>query len=158
MKELSANLVATGLKFGIVVSRFNDTLTGQMLRGATECFLQNGATEADLLVAWVPGSDELPLAADQLARHGNLNAIIVLGVVIEGDTAHADLITTQVSRSVAEIARATNIPVLNGVIAARTLDQATDRASISGVNRGRVSALAAIEMANLYDQIRDEFS
>ncbi|MDA0321122.1 MAG: 6,7-dimethyl-8-ribityllumazine synthase [Verrucomicrobia bacterium] len=158
MKELSANLVATGLKFGIVVSRFNDTLTGQMLQGATECFLQNGAAEEDLLVAWVPGSDELPLAAGQLARDGNLHAIIVLGVVIEGDTAHADLITTQVSRSVAEIARETNLPVLNGVIAARTLDQATDRASISGVNRGRVSALAAIEMANLYQQIRDEFS
>jgi 6,7-dimethyl-8-ribityllumazine synthase len=158
MKELSANLVASGLKFGIAVSRFNDTLTGQMLQGATECFVQNGASKDDLVVAWVPGSDELPLAASQLARAGNLDAIIVLGVVIEGDTPHADLITTQVSRSVADIARGTNMPILNGVIAARTLDQATERASLTGTNRGRVSALAAIEMANLYKQIRTELS
>lgn len=158
MKEYSASLIATGLSFGIVVSRFNGYLTKELLAGARDCLLRHGASDEDITVAWVPGANEGPMAADRLIETGQYDAIIVLGVVIEGATPHAELINSQVEHSLAALAQSSKRPVLNGVIAARTLEQAIERAGTKAGNRGWNAAQAAIEMANLYRMIRDAAS
>ena len=107
---------------------------------------------------WVPGANEGPLAADLFAKSKKFDAIVVLGVVIEGATPHASLITSQVENSLASISRETEVPILNGVIAARNLEQAIERSGTKAGNRGWNTSVAAIEMANLYRQIRDELS
>ena len=112
VKELSANLVAKGLKLGIVVSRFNDFLTRQLLGGALDCMKRHGGSEDDVTVVWVPGANEVPLAAEKMARTGQVDAIVALGAVIQGATPHADLINTQVSRSLARISSDQGIPVI----------------------------------------------
>jgi len=149
-KEVSAKLVATGCKFGIVVSRFNDFLTRQLVDGAIDCLVRHGADEADLTVVWVPGANETPLVAQRLAASGAYDAVLVLGAVVQGATPHADLINAQVSRSIAQVALQTGVPVINGVVCAGTLEQAIERCGTKAGNKGWQAAQAAIEMANLY--------
>jgi len=153
VKELSANLNAEGLKVGIVVSRFNDFLTKQLLEGALDCLLRHGAKEAAITVVWVPGSNESPLAIEKMAAAGKFNALIALGAVVDGATAHADLINSQVSRSLAKTAMDHGLPVLNGVVAAHNLEQAIERCGTKAGNKGWQAAIAAIEMANLYREM-----
>jgi 6,7-dimethyl-8-ribityllumazine synthase len=150
MKELSANLNASGLRIGIVVSRFNDFLTKQLLEGAKDGFVRHGGAEKDITVAWVPGANELPQAAQRLAKGGKCDALIALGAVVQGATPHADLINGQVSRSLAKIAMDSGVPVINGVVCADNLEQAIERCGTKAGNKGWNSAQAAVEMANLF--------
>lgn len=147
--EYAGQLNASGLKFGIVISRFNDLLTGQLLKGALDSLLRHGAAESDVSVAWVPGAYEIPLAANVMAASGKFNAIIALGAVIQGATPHAELISQQLARALTQIALQTGVPVIDGVVTADNLDQAIERCGTKGGNRGWNAAQSAIEMANL---------
>jgi 6,7-dimethyl-8-ribityllumazine synthase len=153
MKELSGNLVAEGMKVGVIVSRFNDFLTKQLLSGAVDCLVRHGADEKSITVAWVPGANEIPMAADRMATAKKWDALIALGAVVQGATPHADLINSQVSRSLASIARDSGVPVLNGVVCANNLEQAIERCGTKAGNKGWQAAQAAIEMVNLLKQI-----
>ena len=153
MKEISANLIAEGVKAGIVVSRFNDFLTKQLVDGAVDCLVRHGVSDANVTVVWVPGANELPLAADLMAKSGKYDAIIALGAVVQGATPHADLINAQVSRSLAKVAMDESIPVINGVVCAGNLDQAIERCGTKAGNKGWQASQAAIEMVNLYKMI-----
>ncbi len=148
-KEISANLQGEGLKVGIVISRFNDFFTKQLLGGAVDCLVRHGARESDVSVAWVPGSNEIPLAVQTLAKTGKFHAIVALGVVIQGATPHAELINGQVARALMSVSLDTRVPVINGVVAADNLEQAIERSGTKAGNKGWTSAQAAIEMANL---------
>jgi 6,7-dimethyl-8-ribityllumazine synthase len=152
-KEIGGMLEAKGLKFGIVVARFNDFLTRQLLAGAVDCLKRHGAAEADITVIWVPGAYESPLAVQRLARGGKVNAVVALGAVIQGATPHAGLINTQVARSLTAIALETGVPVIDGVVAADSLEQAIERSGTKAGNRGWIAAQSAIEMASLVKQL-----
>jgi 6,7-dimethyl-8-ribityllumazine synthase len=154
VREVSVNLSAEGLKFGIVVSRFNDFLTKQLLGGAIDCLKRHGAREDDILVVWVPGANEIPLAVKQLTDQGQQNAAIALGAVVQGATPHADHINAQVARSLASIGINSGIPVINGVVCANTLEQAIERSGTKAGNKGWGAAQAAIEMANLREALK----
>lgn len=148
-REVSGGLLAQDLKFGIVVSRFNDIFTGQLLRGALDCLERHGAKDDAVTVVWAPGSFEIPLVIQKLAQSGKFDALIALGVVIQGATPHAGLINSQVTRSLTQIALKENIPVIDGVVAADNLEQAIERSGSKAGNRGWSAALSAIEMAAL---------
>ena len=148
-KEFSGQLNATGLRFGIAVSRFNDLFTAQLLKGALDCLERHGAKEDDVAVVWVPGAYELPLAVSRLAASGKFDAVIALGAVIQGATAHASLINSQVARAFSQVSLSTSVPVIDGVVAAESLDQAIERCGSKAGNRGFSAAQTAIEMASL---------
>ena len=152
-KEFSGQLNAKGLKFGIVVSRFNDLFTGQLLKGAVDGLLRHGADEKNIEIVWVPGAYELPLALKKLAQNGKQNALIALGVVIQGATAHAGLINAQVARALTQISLESGIPVIDGIVAAENIDQAIERCGSKSGNRGWNAAQTAIEMASLLQQL-----
>jgi len=152
-KEVSGKLTGEGLRVAIVVSRFNDFLTKQLLEGAVDCLVRHGTPEGNITVAWVPGANEIPLALKKLAAAGKDDAIIAIGAVIQGATPHADLINAQVSRSLARTAMDHDVPVINGVVCASTLEQAIERSGTKAGNKGWYAALAAIEMANLYKEL-----
>ena len=155
IKEISGNLLAQDLRFGIVISRFNDLFTQQLLRGALDCFQRHGAGDNALTVVWVPGAFEIPLAIQKLARAKTkkYDALVALGMVIQGATPHAGLINGQVARSLTQIGLQENIPVIDGVVAADNLEQAMERAGTKAGNRGWSAALSAIEMASLLKKI-----
>ena len=148
-KEYSGMLQAKGLKFGIVVSRFNDLFTGQLLKGALDCLARHGADEKNVEVVWVPGAYEQPLALQKLAQAKKHDALIALGTVIQGATSHAGLINAQVARALTQISLASGIPVIDGIVAADNLDQAIERCGSKAGNRGWTAAQTAIEMASL---------
>jgi len=148
-KEVSVNLVAEGLKVGIVVSRFNDFLTKQLLAGAEDCLVRHGASDQDITVVWVPGANEVPIAVSKMAASANYDAIVAIGAVVQGATPHAELINAQVSRSLARISLDSGVPVVNGVVCANNLEQAIERSGTKAGNKGWHAAQAAIEMANL---------
>ena len=152
-QEYAGMLDAKGLRFGIVASRFNDLFTGQLLKGALDCLARHGAASADIAVAWVPGAFEQPLALKRLAASGKYDALIALGAVIQGSTAHASLINAQVTRAIAQIALDAGNPVIDGIVAAENLDQAVERCGSKAGNRGWSAAQTAIEMANLLRQL-----
>ena len=152
-KEFSGQLNAKGLKFGIVVSRFNDLFTGQLLKGAVDCLLRHGGEEKNIEIVWVPGAYELPLALKKLAQAGKHNSLIALGAVIQGATSHAGLINAQVARALTQISMDSGIPVVDGIVAAENLDQAIERCGSKAGNRGWNAAQTAIEMASLLGQI-----
>ena len=149
IKEISAELTARQLRFGIVISRFNDMFTNQLLRGAVDCLQRHGAADDAITVVWVPGAFEIPLIAQKLAQSGKHDAIIAVGAVIQGATPHAGLIGSQVTRALAQIALKENIPVIDGVVVADNLEQAIERSGTKAGNRGWNAAMSAIEMAGL---------
>jgi 6,7-dimethyl-8-ribityllumazine synthase len=149
MNEISATLVVKDMKFAIVVSRFNDFLTKQLLAGARDCLVRHGAADKDITAIWVPGANEIPIAAQHAAAGGKFDAVIALGAVVQGATPHANLINTQVSRSLSAMSLETKRPVINGVVCADNLEQAIERCGTKAGNKGWSAALAAIEMANL---------
>lgn len=153
MKEIAGNLDAKGRKFGIVISRFNSFFTEQLLKGAEDCLIRHGAQSDDLVVVRVPGAAEIPLAAQRLARSKNFDAIIALGCVIQGATPHAELINTQVSRALASIGLAEDLPVVSGLIAADSIEQAVERSGTKAGNKGWDAAAAAIEMVSVFESI-----
>jgi len=152
-KETSGQLDAKGLKFGIVVSRFNDLFTGQLLKGALDCLARHGANEKNVEIVWVPGAYEQPIALQKLAAAKRHDALIALGAVIQGATSHAGLINAQVARALTQISLATGIPVVAGIVAAENLDQAIERCGSKAGNRGWNAAQTAIEMASLFKQL-----
>ena len=152
-KETSGQLDAKGLKFGIVVSRFNDLFTGQLLKGALDCLARHGADEKNVEIVWVPGAYEQPIALQKLAGAKRHDALIALGAVIQGATSHAGLINAQVARALTQISLDTGIPVVDGIVAAENLDQAIERCGTKSGNRGWNAAQTAIEMASLFKQL-----
>ena len=153
-QEISGQLNAAGMKFGIVVSRFNSFFTQQLLKGALDCIVRHGGSEEQVTVVWVPGANEIPFVTEHLAAKGEVHAIIALGAVIHGATDHADLINAQVSRSLAQIALAHGVPVLNAVVCANNLEQAIERSGSKAGNKGWDGAMAAIEMAGVFKQLQ----
>ncbi|MDI6775471.1 MAG: 6,7-dimethyl-8-ribityllumazine synthase [Verrucomicrobiota bacterium] len=153
VNEAQGKLSAKGLKIGIVISRFNSFFTRQLLSGATDCILRQGGAEENVGVYWAPGANEIPMVAKKLAASGKWDAVIAIGVVIEGATPHADLINSQVSRSLAAIALEHGVPVINGVVCAHNLEQAVERSGAKAGNKGADAAQAAIEMVNLYKEM-----
>lgn len=154
MNVHTGKLDATGMRFGIVVGRFNDIVSQRLLEGAVDTLVRHGARDADLAVAWVPGSFEIPVAARELAEHGNVDAVICLGVVIRGQTAHFDLVAGEAARGVGAVHAATGIPASFGVVTAENLEQALDRAGGKAGNKGAEAAMAAVEMVSLLRAIR----
>jgi len=152
-KETSGQLNAKGLHFGIVVSRFNDLFTRQLLRGAVDCIVRHGGEEKNIEVLWVPGAYDQPIAIKKLAQSGRLQAVIALGTVIQGATSHAGLINAQVARALIQISLETDLPVIDGIVAAENLDQAIERCGSKAGNRGWSAAQTAIEMASLLQQL-----
>ena len=152
-KEYSGQLNAKGLKFGIVVSRFNDLFTGQLLKGALDCLARHGADEKNVDVVWVPGAYEQPIALKRLAQAKKHHALVALGAVIQGATSHAGLINAQVARALTQISMDSGIPVVDGIVAAENLDQAIERCGSKAGNRGWNAAQTAIEMATLFQQL-----
>ena len=153
MKEIAGKLNAEKMVFGIVISRFNSLFTGQLLKGAMDCIERHGGDAANVTVAWVPGANELPLAAQALVKAKKPDAVIALGCVVQGATPHAELINAQVARSLANLSTECGIPVINSVIAAQNLEQAVERSGTKAGNKGWDGALAAIEMASLLKQL-----
>jgi 6,7-dimethyl-8-ribityllumazine synthase len=152
-KIFEGNLLGEGLKIGIVVARFNEFITGKLLSGAKDALGRHGVADEDIDVAWVPGSFEIPLAAQKMANSKKYDAVICLGTVIRGATPHFEYIAAEVSKGVAKVGLDSNIPVLFGVITADTLEQAIERAGTKSGNKGFDAASGAIEMANLMRSI-----
>jgi 6,7-dimethyl-8-ribityllumazine synthase len=148
-KAVAGALNADGLRFGIVVSRFNEFITTRLLTSAYDGLLRSGAIEKDVHIVRVPGSFEIPSAARTLAESGRYDAIICLGCLLRGDTAHYDVIVNEVTRGIGQSAQETGVPHAFGVLTCDTLEQAIDRAGLKMGNKGFEAALAAVEMANL---------
>jgi len=153
MKIIEGKLQAKGLKFGIVVSRFNEFITSKLLEGAIDALIRHGANEEDIEIFWVPGSFEIPLVAKKLALSSNYNAIICLGTLVRGATPHFDYIADEVSKGIALVSLETGIPVSFGVITTENIEQAIERAGSKSGNKGWDAAMAAIEMARVIEQI-----
>jgi 6,7-dimethyl-8-ribityllumazine synthase len=142
-------LLGEGLKFGVVVGRFNDFITNKMLEGAQDALLRHGVNEEDIEVAYVPGSFEIPLVAQKLAASKRYDAIICLGAVIRGGTPHFEYVAAEVTKGIAQVGLNSGMPVIYGVITADNLEQAIERAGTKQGNEGSKAAVTAIEMANL---------
>lgn len=153
MKKIEGNLVGTGLKIGIVVSRFNEFITSRLLSGAEDALKRHGVVEEDMTVLWVPGAFEIPLAAKKLVERKEFDAIITLGTVIRGATPHFDYVSNEVAKGVASIGLQSEIPVIFGVLTTDTIEQAIERAGTKAGNKGYEAAVAAIEMGNLYREL-----
>jgi len=152
-KTVQGNLVSTGKKFGIVVSRFNEFISNKLLGGALDALNRHGVDDEDITVVWVPGAFEIPVAVKKMAESGDCHAVIALGAVIRGGTPHFDYIAGEVAKGTAQVALATSVPVLFGVLTTDTLEQAIERAGTKSGNKGFDAAVAAIEMANLMEQL-----
>lgn len=153
MKQLSGNVVATGQKVAIVVARFNDFITERLLDGAVDAFTRHGGNPDDLLVARVPGAFELPVLAKKLAAGGKYQAVVCLGAVIRGSTAHFDHVAGQAAGGIASAALETGVPVIFGVLTTDTIEQAIERAGTKAGNKGAEAMLSAIEMINVMKQV-----
>ncbi|MDP2167910.1 MAG: 6,7-dimethyl-8-ribityllumazine synthase [Thermodesulfovibrionales bacterium] len=153
MKTIEGELQANGLKFGIVVSRFNDFITSKLLDGALDALLRHGAKEEDIDVVKVPGSFEIPLVAKKMAEKGGYNSIICLGTVIRGATPHFEYVASEVSKGIAAASLETGVPIAFGVITSDTIEQAVERAGAKSGNKGFDAALTAIEMAQVMKKL-----
>ncbi len=146
-------LIGQGLRFALVVARFNEFITNRLLAGAQDALRRHGVAEEDVDVVWVPGSFEIPLAAKRLAESGRYDAVICLGAVIRGATPHFDYVAGEVAKGVATAALSTGVPVLFGVLTTDTIEQAIERAGTKAGNKGFDAAVSAIEMANLWRKL-----
>ncbi len=150
VKTLEGVLNAKGIRFGIVVSRFNEFFSAKLLDGAIDCLQRHGAEDKNITVAWVPGGFEIPLVARRMAASGKFDAVVALGALIRGNTPHFEYIASEVAKGLATSALETGVPVLFGVITTDTVEQAIERSGTKAGNKGFDAAQAAIEMANLY--------
>jgi 6,7-dimethyl-8-ribityllumazine synthase len=148
-KVYQGALLAQGLKFALVVSRFNEFISSRLLDGAQDALLRHGAKEEDIEVAWTPGSFEIPLIAQKMAESKKYSAVICLGAIIRGGTPHFDYIAAEASKGIAKASLDTGVPVIFGIITADTLEQAIERAGTKEGNIGAKAAVGGIEMANL---------
>ncbi|MES2793090.1 MAG: 6,7-dimethyl-8-ribityllumazine synthase [Planctomycetota bacterium] len=150
---LSGRLIAGGESYAIVVARFNDLITQRLLDGAIDTLVRHGVSDDHITVAWVPGSFEIPLAADRLAQTGKYAAVICLGAVIQGQTTHHEYINNQVAAAIMQLNHKHDLPVTFGVLTCQSMDQALDRAGGKAGNKGHEATLAAIEMVQLLKTI-----
>lgn len=153
MSVHEGKITGKGLKFGIVISRYNEFITKRLLEGALDALIRHDTKEEDIEIFWVPGSFEIPAVAARMLKRKELNAVICLGAVLRGDTPHYELVAGQTSRGIATLGIQSNIPVIFGVVTTDTLEQAIERAGTKAGNRGWDAAMSAMEMANLYPQI-----
>ena len=153
-RVLEGHLSAAGLRFAVIVSRFNSFITERLLAGATDALVRAGATEDQIVVFKVPGSWEIPLVAGELARQHTFDAVICLSAIIRGETPHFDYIAAEAAKGLAQVASETGVPVSFGVLTTNNLEEAIDRAGAKGGNKGFDAAMTAIEMANLLRNIR----
>jgi 6,7-dimethyl-8-ribityllumazine synthase len=149
MKEITGDLSAKGMKIAVVVSRFNSFLTEQLVKGAEDAFVRLGGDTKDLTLVRVPGAYELPLAVKALASKKGIDAVVALGAVVQGATAHADLINETTARAFSQISLDTLVPVLDGVVSAENLEQAVERCGTKQGNKGFAAMQAAIETVNV---------
>ena len=153
MRTIEGKLDAKGLKFAIVIARFNEFISGKLLSGCLDGLKRHGADEAAIDLVWAPGSFEIPLLAKKLATSGKYNAVICLGAVIRGATPHFDYVAAEVSKGVAAAGIDSGVPVIYGVLTTDNIEQAIERAGTKSGNKGFDAALAAIEMANVVKEI-----
>ncbi|MBC8205329.1 MAG: 6,7-dimethyl-8-ribityllumazine synthase [FCB group bacterium] len=153
VKTLTGKLDATGKKFGIVVSRFNELVSGKLLEGAIDCLVRHNCAEEDIEVCWVPGSFEIPSTAGKMTVSDKYSAVICLGALIRGGTPHFDYLAAEVTKGVAQLGMQGKIPVIFGVITTDNLEQALERAGTKAGNKGKDAAESAIEMVNLWEQL-----
>ena len=154
MKTIEGKLLGSGLRIGIVVSRFNELISGKLLEGAKDALLRHDVPHTGIEVFWVPGAWEIPLVVKELALTANYDAIIALGAVIRGDTPHFDYVCTESAKGIAHVGMEQRIPVTNGILTCDSLEQALVRAGSKAGNKGADAAVSAIEMANLMKNIR----
>ena len=147
-KTIEGKLTAQGLKFGIVVSRFNEFINAKLLGGAMDALIRHGAADDDIEVVWVPGAYEIPLIAQKMANSKKYDAIICLGTVIRGSTTHYDYVCNEVAKGVAHVGLNTGVPTMFGVVTTENIEQAIERAGTKAGNKGFDAAVGAIEMAN----------
>jgi 6,7-dimethyl-8-ribityllumazine synthase len=150
---IEGKLTAEGLKFGIVVARFNEFITSKLLGGALDGLVRHGADESQIDVAWVPGAFEIPMVAKRMAESKKYDAVICLGAVIRGSTSHYDYVCNEVSKGVASVGLNSGVPTIFGVVTTENIEQAIERAGTKAGNKGYDGAMAAIEMANLLRNI-----
>jgi 6,7-dimethyl-8-ribityllumazine synthase len=156
MKEvnvLKGKFNASGLRFGIVVARFNEFITSKLLGGALDVLERHDVDEDDITVAWVPGAYELPLVSKKMAETGKYDAIIALGTVIRGSTTHYDYVCNEAAKGIAQASMSTGVPITFSVVTTENIEQAIERAGTKAGNKGADGAMTAIEMANLLKQI-----
>jgi len=153
MALIQGKLLGSGLRFAVVVSRFNEFITGKLLSGALDMLHRHGVAEEAVDVVWVPGSFELPLVTQRLARSGKYHAVIALGALIRGATPHFDYIAAEVTKGIAQVGLQTGVPCTFGVLTTDTLEQAIERAGTKAGNKGAEAALSALEMANLLAEL-----
>jgi len=152
MKTIEGKLIATGLKVGIVASRFNEFITGKLLGGAEDAFIRHGGKADDIEVAWVPGAFEIPLIAQKMAASKKYDAVVCVGAVIRGSTPHFDMVANESVKGIAQAGLQNGIPVIYGVLTTDSIEQAIERAGTKAGNKGFDAMTAAIEMANLVQQ------
>ncbi len=152
-KSYEGILLGKGLKFGLIVSRFNEFFTRKLLDGAQDALLRHGVNEADIEVAWTPGSFEIPLIAQKMAQSKKYDAVICLAAVIRGGTPHWEYIASEATKGIARVSLETGIPVINSILTTETLEQAVERAGSKAGNKGFDAAVSAIETANLLKSI-----
>ncbi|MGB8956616.1 MAG: 6,7-dimethyl-8-ribityllumazine synthase [Tumebacillaceae bacterium] len=148
-KFLEGNLIGSGLRFGVVVGRFNDFIGNRLLDGALDSFKRHGVEEDAVEVAYVPGAFEIPLIAQKMAQSGKYDAVVTLGAVIRGSTPHFDYVCNEAAKGVAKVGLDTGVPTVFGVLTVDTIEQAIERAGTKAGNKGWEAAVTAIEMANL---------
>ncbi len=154
MNILEGNLISKEAKIGIVVSRFNEFITGKLLSGAVDTLLRHGVSDENISVAWVPGAFEIPLISKKMAETGRYDAVICLGAVIRGSTSHYELVCSEAAKGVAQVSLETGVPVLFGIITTENIEQAIERAGSKAGNKGSECAEGAIEMINLCKRIK----
>lgn len=154
IKIIEGELIGTDLRFGIVASRFNEFISQKLLEGALDCLQRHQVKKGDIEIAWVPGSFEIPVTAQRMAKSGKFDAIICLGTLIRGATSHFEYIASEASKGIAQTAMKYDIPVLFGVLTTENIEQAIERAGTKAGNKGFHAAVSAIEMANLFKKLK----
>lgn len=153
MKIYEGKLIAEGLKFGIIVARFNEFIGGKLLAGALDGLKRHGVEEENIELAWVPGAFEIPLVAKKMAKSGKYDGVICLGAVIRGATSHYEYVSGEVTKGIASVTLETGVPIIFGVLTTENIEQAIERAGTKAGNKGYDAAVSAIEMANLLKNI-----
>jgi 6,7-dimethyl-8-ribityllumazine synthase len=153
MKMYEGKLIAQGLKFGIIVGRFNEFIGGKLLSGALDALKRHGVEEDSIEISWVPGAFEIPLVAKKMAKSKKYDGVICLGAVIRGATPHFDYVSSEVTKGIASVSLETEVPVIFGVLTTDSIEQAIERAGTKAGNKGYEAAVTAIEMANLLKQL-----
>ncbi len=154
-RTIEGNLIATGIRVGIVVSRFNEFITSKLLGACVDTLRRHGANEADMDIIWCPGAYEIPLVARRAAETGRYDAVVCLGAVIRGATPHFDYVAGECAKGIAGVGQETGVPAIFGVVTTNTIEEAVERAGTKAGNKGADAAMTAIEMVNLLKELSD---